>query len=133
VPRNGNREGRPPLGYDFSPTPRKLLEDFRSHDFEHATYVLLATLYDRADTDALIAGRECLRVKLTTLHRWSRWPEDVRSLAKQLRRLRAAKYIGYRTEGQRRTGCVYVFWLSSMSASCPHEDGSRSGFAVQRV
>jgi hypothetical protein len=129
---NDRSNGRASLGYDFSPTPRRLLEDFRSHEFEHATYVLLATLYDRADTDALVAGRECLRVKLATLHRWSRWPEDARSLAKQLRRLRADKYIGYRTEGQRRTGCVYVFWLSSMSASCPHEDGSRSGFAVQR-
>jgi hypothetical protein len=132
MPRNERSNGRAPLGYDFSPTPRKLLEDFRSHEFEHATYVLLATLYDRADTAALIAGRECLRVKLATLHRWSRWPEDNRSLAKQLRRLRADGYIDYATEGQRRIGCVYVFRLSSMSASCPHESGSPSCFAVQR-
>jgi hypothetical protein len=50
------RKRRVQLGYDFSPTPRKLLEDFRDHQFEHATYVLLATLYDRADTQALLAG-----------------------------------------------------------------------------
>jgi hypothetical protein len=116
--RPEKRNGRVQLGYPFTPTPRQLLQAFRAGAFEHESYVLLATLYDRAQTDVLATEMEGPRLTLEALHKLSRWPCDTRSLANQLRRLRARGFVSYRTEGNHRLGCIYVFRLVSMHARC---------------
>jgi hypothetical protein len=116
VQRDGNRNRR--LGYDHSPHPRQVVADFRAEKFDHATLCLLVTLYDRANTDALIAGRECLRIRLETLHRWARWPEDLGSLRRQLHRLRADGRLDY--SAGRGPCSVWAFTLPKpMSTPCP--------------
>lgn len=112
MPRNDGN-GRAPLGYDFVAFPSFLVEHFCAGKFEHPTLALLVTLHLRADFDARAAGRETPRLKLAAIHKMCHWPGDLDSLAKRLWRLRDQGYFEYRTEGQRRTGCTYVFRLSS--------------------
>jgi hypothetical protein len=129
VQPDGKRNGRAPLhlGYPFTPTPRWLLQAFRAGELEHKSYVLLSSLYDRAPTKALAREAEGPRLTLEALHKLCRWPGDLRSLANQLRRLRARGFVNYRTEGNHRLGCVYVFRLLSMHALRTLGDEPQSG------
>jgi hypothetical protein len=113
VQHDGKRNGRVPVPYEFVAFPSLYAEEFCAGKFEHGTLALLMTLYLRSDFHARATGGETPRLKLEALHKMSHWPGDLQSLAKQLRRLRESGYLSYRTEGQHRSGCVYVFRLSS--------------------
>lgn len=130
--RDAKRNGRPPLGYTFTPTPRSLLVDFRDRKIDHDTYVLMATLYDRADPNALIAGQTCIRETLKTIQRWSRWPGE--DLARQIQRLRDAGYLKY--SAGRGPGATWAIRLpkpmsSSKSSSLDAQERAQSELSGQ--
>lgn len=113
-------EGRPKLGYSFTPTPRWVRRDRREGLLAEEAYDLISELYDRADTDALIGGLESPTLTLDVTKTAIGYKHDLDSLAHWLRRLKGTgRYFTFRVVGNSRTGFSYVFRLFTADPGSP--------------
>ena len=121
-----------PLGFAFTPTPRRAMQALRSAELSPDNYVVVAFLYERATTWKLAARRSTPELTLSQIAEGIHWTGQLDTLSKRLRRLRdePERWFDYRIEGRGK----YIFTLhpeapvaaETLSEACPTlEEGRR--------
>ena len=107
----------PPLGYEFTPTPRAAIRAVSDGRLDASDYVILAAIYDRDVPRDLH-----VRFTLDQLADWVAWSYSVDALSKRLRRLRDNGWFSY--EQPRRKPYRYQVTLTPEPATSERDPRS---------